>query len=52
MKRLMCILGLHNYEVIKEEDLVMFDKVIGKIIISRCIHCGKIKEYVYHTVKY
>ncbi len=48
----MCILGLHNYEVIKEEDLVMFDKVVGKIIISRCANCGKIKEYRYHTVKY
>lgn len=52
MKRLMCILGLHNYEVIKEEDLVMFDKVVGKIIISRCANCGKIKEYRYYTVKY
>ena len=48
----MCILGLHNYEIIKEEDLVMFDKVVGKIIISRCANCGKIKEYRYHTVKY
>lgn len=51
MKRLMCILGLHNYEILKEEDIVMFDKVIGKIIINRCLYCGKIKEYRYYTIK-
>lgn len=43
-------LGLHNYEIIKEEN--KYDakgNVIGKIIISRCIYCGKIKHYTVYT---
>lgn len=51
MKRLLCIFGFHNYEVLKEEDITMFEKVIGKVVISRCIYCGKIKEYRYYTVR-
>ena len=36
--------GLHTYEVLKEEDFL--DKkgnVIGRVIVSRCSVCGKIK---------
>lgn len=51
MKRLLCLFGFHCYDVMKEEDIVLLEKPIGKIIINRCVHCGKIKEYRYYTVK-
>lgn len=37
--------GLHTFEVLKEEDFL--DKkgnVIGRVIVSRCSVCGKIKS--------
>ncbi len=41
---LKCFFGLHKYEVLKEEELKDYrGDVIGKVIISRCANCGKIK---------
>lgn len=41
-----CKLGLHQYEVYAEEILTnVKEEVIGKIIISRCKHCGKLKQF-------
>lgn len=38
-----CIIGLHKYEVYKEEPIFNIRKeIIGKAIISRCSICGKI----------
>lgn len=44
MKDLKCLFGLHKYEI-HEEEFTNCPKghVIGKTIISRCTHCGKIK---------
>lgn len=42
---IMCALWLHKYEVYKEEAIVDVRKEeIGKLIICRCQHCGKIKH--------
>lgn len=51
---LKCFLGLHQYEVYKEEDLYNVYKVlVGKVIISRCKHCGKIiYKHIYTIEKY
>lgn len=49
-----CFIGLHKYEVIKEENIMnqyyrfahnesINRYIIGKAIISRCVNCGKIK---------
>lgn len=43
-------LNLHKYEIIKEDWKT--DKKgndIGKVIISRCINCGKIKQTIIYT---
>lgn len=43
-------LGLHKYEITKEDFKT--DKkgnVIGKVIISRCSNCGKIKCKTIYT---
>lgn len=43
-------LNLHKYEIIKEEP--MRDRksnVIGKVIISRCTNCGKLRQTVIYT---
>lgn len=43
-------LGLHTYEIYKEEDFL--DKkgnIIGKTIVSRCNICGKIKSNIVKT---
>lgn len=41
---LKCFFRLHKYEVLKEEELKDYrGDVIGKVIISRCANCGKIK---------
>ena len=38
-----CLFGLHQYKIYKEEDFTdARGNVIGKMIINRCIHCGKI----------
>ena len=50
-ERLLCrLLGLHKYEILKEEKLQ--DKrgiIIGNIIISRCTICGNIKQHKSYT---
>lgn len=40
-----CFIGSHKFEIYKEEDVKLAgtDIVIGKLIISRCANCGKIK---------
>lgn len=39
-----CLLGLHKYEVYKEEDVLDSRKeVCSKAVICRCANCGKIK---------
>ena len=40
-----CFFGNHKYEVYKEENVTLAgtEIVTGKIIISRCTNCGKIK---------
>ena len=43
-------LHLHKYEIMQEEP--MRDRksnVIGKVIISRCTNCGKLKQTVIYT---
>lgn len=49
MNRLLCWLGLHKFEVIREEDVKCFDEPVGKAIVSRCTCCGKIKVVKYST---
>lgn len=46
-----CALGLHSYEVLKEEPLMLAGTniVIGKVIVSRCVNCGKIKSIQIRT---
>lgn len=47
-----CKFGLHKYEVYKEEELIDVRKdVIGKVIISRCSVCGKIRVDKVRTVE-
>lgn len=47
-----CKFGLHKYEVYKEEELTDVSKdVIGKVIISRCSVCGKIRVDKVRTVE-
>lgn len=42
--------NFHKYEILKEEDLKdAHDILIGKVIISRCTNCGKIKTVKIHT---
>lgn len=44
------MLNLHKYEITKEENKT--DKkgnIIGKVIISRCTNCGRIKQNTIYT---
>lgn len=56
-----CFIGLHKYEVIKEE--VVFNEyyryasddninkyIVGKVIISKCTNCGKLKITYVKTI--
>lgn len=49
-----CFIGLHKYEQIKEEDIKLAgtDSVVGKVIISKCKNCGKLKIDVIDLVTY
>lgn len=48
-----CILGLHKYEVYKEEEFTdVRGNIIGKIIISRCSICGKIHVDKVYTIEH
>ena len=43
-------LGLHKYEILKEEPLLDGKgNSIGIVIVSRCTNCGKIKQTTIHT---
>ena len=43
-------LNLHKYEIIKEEELKDAHGIlVGKVIISRCSNCGKIKSVRIYT---
>ena len=40
-----CLIGLHQYKIHKEENFTdVRGNIIGKIIINRCVHCGKIQD--------
>lgn len=42
--------NLHKYEIIKQEDLHdARGNIIGFVIVSRCINCGKIKHHKVYT---
>ena len=44
------IFGIHKYEVLKEEELTNAHSIlVGKIIVSRCTNCGKIKSVRVYT---
>ena len=37
--------NIHKYEILKEEELRnSYNILVGKVIISRCSNCGKIKH--------
>ena len=39
------LFGIHKYEVLKEEVLRdAHGTLVGKVIVSRCTNCGKIKS--------
>ena len=43
-------LNLHKYEIMKEEPMRdRKNNVIGKVIISRCTNCGKLRQTVIYT---
>lgn len=47
-----CLIGLHKREVYKEEDITNIrGEKIGKVIISRCTNCGKLKTTYVETLK-
>lgn len=49
---LKCYLGSHNYEIKEVYDLKdVRENLIGKVIINRCIHCGKIKVKTVYTTE-
>ena len=44
------LFGIHKYEVLKEEEFKdSHGIIIGKVIISRCTNCGKIKSVKIYT---
>lgn len=48
---LKCLIGLHRYEIIETlEYLDIRGNNIGKVIISRCKNCGKLKHYKVLTI--
>ena len=43
-------LNLHKYEILKEEELRdTHGTLVGKVIVSRCTNCGKIKSVRIYT---
>lgn len=43
-------LNLHKYEIMQEEQKTdRKGNVIGKVILSRCTNCGKIKQTIIYT---
>lgn len=52
LQDLKCFLRLHKYEIYKEEEYKdVRGNIIGKVIISRCSNCGKIKSIIVEMVK-
>lgn len=52
LQDLKCFFRLHKYEVYKEEEYKnIYGNIIGKVIISKCSNCGKIKSTIIETVK-
>ena len=44
------LFNAHKYEVLKEEEFkASHGIIIGKVIISRCSNCGKIKSVKIYT---
>ena len=44
------LFGIHKYEVLKEEELRdAHGTLVGKVIVSRCTNCGKIKSVRIYT---
>lgn len=42
--------NVHKYEILKEEELRnSYNILVGKVIISRCSNCGKIKYVRIYT---
>lgn len=42
--------NLHKYEIIKEDNLTdKHGNIVGLVIISRCVNCGKIKSKTIFT---
>lgn len=53
MNNIKCKLGLHEYEVFKEEPFMTAKgNQIGIVIISRCKYCGKVVAKRIETVDY
>ena len=51
-KKLTCAFRLHQFEVYKEDKLSdVRGNIIGKVIINRCINCGRIKSYKIYTTE-
>lgn len=52
MASIKCILGFHNYEVLKEIPLNnTWGKEIGVVVVNRCKHCGKIQNNNVYTIE-
>ena len=44
------LFSIHKYEVLKEEELKdSHGTLVGKVIVSRCTNCGKIKSVRIYT---
>ena len=42
--------NVHKYEILKEEELRnSYNILVGKVVISRCSNCGKIKSIKIYT---
>ena len=47
-----CLFGLHKYEIYKDEPLTdARENILGRIIISRCSVCGKIRVDKVRTIE-
>lgn len=43
-------LNLHKYQILKEETLTnRHGDIIGIVVVSRCINCGKISQTTIYT---
>lgn len=50
MDALKCFIGLHKYEIYKEEPLTDYTgSEIGKVLICKCTRCGHIKVWKIKT---